>query len=388
VIDRGLPFYNSQGLLKPGTRPELVGEGKQLATEPLKFPGKILADAASDRLFIADSNHNRIVVAALDGKLQSVVGNGTAGHADGEFETCSFDHPQGMALVKNTLYVADTENHVIRKVDLIGKKVITIAGTGKKGSAWADVLANDATSSEGSPKAPANKLLSTSLSSPWALWHHDNDLFIAMAGMHQIWKMSLDGTNISAFAGNGRENIVDGALLPKTPYEEGHASFAQPSGLTSDGKQLFVADSEGSTVRAVPFESSGEVRTLVGLTNTLFDFGDVDGTGQQVRLQHPLGVAWADGQLYVADTYNNKIKAIDVAKKACRTVAGNGRARIADSDKGLEASFNEPAGISAANGRLYVADTNNHAIRVIEIAQPNRVTTLKIEGLAAPTPTK
>ena len=384
VIDRGLPFYKTQGLLKPGPRPVLIGEGKQLMAAPLKFPGKILADGAGGRLFIADSNHNRIVIASLDGKLQSIVGIGTAGHGDGGFEACSFNHPQGMTLVKSALYVADTENHQIRKVDLVGKQVTTIAGTGKKGSAGEDALGNDEMSAGGSTTAPSNKLRSTSLSSPWALWHRDNDLFIAMAGMHQIWKMSLDGSKIGAYAGNGRENIVDGALLPKTPYEEGFASFAQPSGLTSDGKQLFVADSEGSTVRAVPFESSGEVRTLVGLTNTLFDFGDVDGTGREVRLQHPLGVAWADGKLYVADTYNNKIKAIDVEKKTCRTVAGNGRAGNVDSDKGLEASFNEPAGISAASGRLYVADTNNHAIRVIEIAAPNRVTTLRIDGLTAP----
>jgi DNA-binding beta-propeller fold protein YncE len=388
VIDRGLPFYKSRGMLKPGTRPELVGEGKQLATEPLKFPGKIVANAASDRLFIADSNHNRIVMATLDGKLQSVVGDGTVGRADGEFETCSFNHPQGMTLVENALYVADTENHLIRKVDLIGKKVITIAGTGKKGGAWSNVLGSDETSSVGNTESATNKLLSTSLSSPWALWHHDNDLLIAMAGMHQIWKMSLDGSNIGAYAGNGRENIVDGTLLPKTPYEEGFASFAQPSGLTSDGKQLFVADSEGSTVRAVPFEPSGEVRTLVGLTNTLFDFGDVDGTGREIRLQHPLDAAWADSKLFVADTYNNKIKAIDVEQKTCHTVAGSGRAGRADSDKGLDASFNEPAGISAANGRLYVADTNNHSVRVVEIAPPNRVTTIKIEGLTAPTTSK
>jgi DNA-binding beta-propeller fold protein YncE len=388
VIDRGLPFYKAQELLKPGPRPALIGENKQLATAPLKFPGKILADSASDRLFIADSNHNRIVIASLDGKLQSVVGDGTVGNSDGVFEACSFNHPQGVALIKNALYVADTENHLIRKVDLVAKQVTAIAGTGKKGSAWTDIIGTEEASSASSAVASQNKLLSRSLSSPWALWHRENDLFIAMAGMHQIWRMSLDGSNIGAYAGNGRENIVDGALLPKTPYEEGFASFAQPSGLTSDGNQLFVADSEGSTVRAVPFESNGEVRTLVGLTNTLFDFGDVDGSGQQVRLQHPLGVAWASNKLYVADTYNNKIKEIDLEKKSCRTVAGTGRTGTADSDKGLKASFNEPAGISAANGRLYVADTNNHAIRVVEIAPPNRVTTLRIEGLTAPAASK
>ena len=155
------------------------------------------------------------------------------------------------------------------------------------------------------------------------------------------------------------------------------ASFAQPSGLTSDGKRLFVADSEGSTVRSVPFDPNGNVETLVGLTGTLFDFGDVDGTGRDVRLQHPLGVAWADGKLYVADTYNNKIKVIDVDERTCRTIAGTGKPGNADADEGGKATFNEPGGISAAGGKLYVADTNNHAIRVVELAAPYRVTTLE-----------
>jgi len=126
------------------------------------------------------------------------------------------------------------------------------------------------------------------------------------------------------------------------------------------------------------------VATLVGLTGTLFDFGDADGSGRDVRLQHPLDVAWSDGNLYVADTYNNKIKVIDVDRHTCQTVAGTGKAGNLDADKGSAARFNEPAGISAAGGKLYVADTNSHLIRVVDLAAPYRVTTFKIEGLAAP----
>jgi DNA-binding beta-propeller fold protein YncE len=88
--------------------------------------------------------------------------------------------------------------------------------------------------------------------------------------------------------------------------------------------------------------------------------------------------------LYVADTYNNKIKVVDIGQRTCTSVAGTGKVGSADGDKGASAMFSEPAGISAANGKLYVADTNNHLIRVVDLAAPNRVTTLKIEGLAAP----
>jgi hypothetical protein len=145
-----------------------------------------------------------------------------------------------------------------------------------------------------------------------------------------------------------------------------------------------VADSEGSSIRAVPFDESGEVRTVLGTAHLpegrLFVFGDRDGQGKEVLLQHPLGVAYADGKVFVADSYNNKIKEIDLASESCRTLAGSGEAGSADSPP----EFDEPAGLSIAGSRLYVADTNNHAIRVIDLASPSKAATLVIEGLAPP----
>ncbi len=150
---------------------------------------------------------------------------------------------------------------------------------------------------------------------------HGKDLYIAMAGPHQIWKMAIPHGDLGPYAGNGREDIADGPLKPNTPYEEGYASFAQPSGLAADSDWLYVADSEGSSIRAVPFNPALEVRTVIGTANQpygrLFTFGDVDGQGSKVRLQHPLDVAYRDGQIYVADTYNNKIKVINLADGAC-----------------------------------------------------------------------
>src|SRR5690606_25130856 len=156
--------------------------------------------------------------------------------------------------------------------------------------------------------------------------------------------------------------------------------FAQPSGLASDGKWLYVADSEGSSIRAVPFDTVERVRTVVGTSHLphgrLFTFGDVDGDGFDARLQHALGVTYNAGKLYVADTYNDKIKVIDLQTSACRTLVGTGKSGSADNP----AQFDEPAGISFAANKLYVADTNNHLIRVIDLSQNNAVSTLSIAG--------
>jgi hypothetical protein len=315
-----------------------------------------LADAASNRLFIADSNHNRVVVATLDGTLVSVIGSGEIGAANGTYEQCSFFRPQGLALDRDVLYVADTENHLLRRVDLAKKRVTTLAGNGKRGEG------------RSLNRQPARQ---TGLNSPWDLWLHGGKLYVAMAGPHQIWMYDPSGEAIRVYAGSGREDIVDGALA--------RACLAQPSGLASDGRWLFVADAEVSAIRAVSLDSNGGVRTLVGAG--LFEFGDRDGAAEQVRLQHPLGVAFHAGLLYVADTYNNKVKVIDPSQRACRTLLGDGRPGSSDSPP----RFDEPSGLSVAAGRLYIADTNNHLIRVADL-NTGAVSTLTIRGLEPPKP--
>lgn len=385
VIKAGLPYYRKKGLLdQTPIRFDLLANRQP--PKPLRFPGKVLADAASERLFISDSNHNRIVISTLAGELLDVIGSGTIGSTDGPFEKAAFNHPQGMALHGETLYVADTENHLLRKVDLTSKVVTTIAGTGsQRRGLWPGL--EGVTNAADVPERFVGPPKTTALNSPWALLVHQQQLYIAMAGPHQIWKMPLDETEIGPYAGNGREDIVDGPLLPPLPYEQGFSSFAQPSGLASDGNWLFVADSEGSSIRAVPFDPRGNVRTVVGTSkapfNRLFIFGDRDGKKEQVLLQHPLGVVYHDGTIFVADTYNNKVKAVDAKTGETKTIAGTGAAGFRDD----EPTFDEPEGISFANGVLYVADTNNHAIRTIDL-DTGRVRTLTIRGLTAPTPSR
>ncbi|NQW21984.1 MAG: alkyl hydroperoxide reductase [SAR202 cluster bacterium] len=320
---------------------------------PLKYPGKVLADGASGRLFISDTNHNRILVTTLDGSVKQVIGSGEEEMADGDFASCAFKHPQGVALDGETLYVADTENHAIRKVDLAAGTVKTIAGTGEQGK-----------TREGRRLGPT-----MDLSSPYDLAHHNGILYIAMAGIHQLWSLELATGMIGPFAGNGHEAIKDGPLAT--------AELAQPCGITTDGVKLYFADSETSAVRSAGIDPAGRVQTIVGLG--LFVFGDADGSDHHVRLQHPIGITNYDGVLYITDTYNHKIKRVLPGTKSAFTVLGTGKPGHVEGTLD-QAQFSEPSDISFANDKMYIADTNNHAIRVADI-ETGVVSTLEISGI-------
>jgi DNA-binding beta-propeller fold protein YncE len=382
------------------TRGELNEEPLKLALEraktgdlPLAFPGKILADPRGGRLFIADSNHHRIVVTRLDGTLVETIGTGAHGTRDGRFDEATFYRPQGLALdeAADALYVADTSNHLVRRIDLKARTVETVAGTGQQMRDY---------------QIGSSAARTTSIASPWDLQLVGRTLYIAMAGPHQIWQLDLDGRQLSVFAGTGREARLDG------PRDE--AAFAQPSGLATDGRALYVADSESNIIRAIELpraQSTGapsdpkpsdagraspssnsstadaaaarqpQVRTLVG--GDLFEFGDRDGRGDSVRLQHPLGLASEeDGALLVADTYNHKIKRLDPRTRTVSTFAGTGKPGQSD---GSTPSFYEPGGLSIARGKLYIADTNNHAVRVVDL-RTKQTSTLRLTGLRPPTP--
>ncbi len=322
---------------------------------PLVFPGKVLATPVG--LFVSDSGHHRIVMSKLDGEILHLIGTGNQGLTDGSFREAQFFAPQGMTFDEENqlLYVADTENHALRRIDLKREVVETIAGTGEQ-------------SHNIHPHAGPG--LETTLNSPWDLQKVGNRLFIAMAGPHQIWEMQLQTCIVQTYAGTGAEACIDGPLT--------ESAFAQPSGITTDGRELFIADSEVSSIRGVGLESL-QVRTVCG-SGDLFGFGDVDGKGAEVRLQHCLGVEYAQNCLWVADTYNHKIKRVELLTGSCQTILGNSSSM---DDQGINTHFCEPSGLSAMGSYLYIADTNNHAIRRVEL-DTLTVTTLQFPGLCAP----
>jgi DNA-binding beta-propeller fold protein YncE len=331
----------------------------EAASEPgrlLQYPAKLLATEGG-RLYVSDTGHHRVLEIVLDadrreGEVVQVFGSGSPGFADGGALDASFNNPHGLAVHEQTLYVADTENHAIRAIDLAGATVRTIAGTGEKASGMFAL---------GLPTE-------TPLRSPWDLLAVEGALFIALAGSHQIWVL-LDEEQLGPFAGSGREELVDGV--------RGRAGFNQPSGLAFDGANLYVADAEASAVRFIRLDTQGYVGTLVG--EGLFEFGDVDGVAEEVRLQHPTGVIWSAGSLFLADTYNHKIKQLDPQTRRVTTLVGSGQPGRSDGSFAT-ASLYEPQGLAIADQTLFIADTNNHLIRVADLTG-TEVWTLTLRGL-------
>lgn len=346
AVRRVVADAESRGVLdrSPLPFPESVPEPPAAV---LRFPAKVLADDHAGRLFVADTGHHRVVVARLEAEgtraaVEVVVGSGEAGFVDGGYEDAAFRHPQGLALAGGRLYVADTGNHAVRAVDLEARRVETVAGTGEPGRL---------PQQQGRSRAVA-------LRSPWDVLALGDALYIAMAGSHQIWRLDVAAGELAPWAGSGAEALQDG---PRA-----QAALAQPSGLAADGRRLYFTDSESSAIRWAELGGDGAVGTVVG--TGLFDFGDRDGEGDRVRLQHPLGIAWRDGELFVADTYNGKIKVVEPERRRARTWAGG------------EGELWEPGGLSIAADRLYVADTNHHRIAVTPLAAM-RLETLELAGL-------
>lgn len=303
----------------------------------LRFPGKIKACPMPDgtRVWaLADTGHHQIAVIEDDGTEIVRYGDGQAGWRDGGAEA-AFNAPEGLACDGEYIYVADTRNHLIRRIDRASGITETIAGIGVRGA----ILRHP---------EPAD---GCALASPWDVELGDGVLYFANAGSHQIGALDLAARMVRPIAGGGGENIVDG----KTD----DASLAQPSGLalSPDGASLYFADSETSAVRRLDL-AAGRVETLVG--TGLFDFGHANGPLEQARLQHPLGVSLANGRLYVADSYNSAVRVIDLG---AGTIDDLPPLRCLDIICRPQA---EPAGIAADGvGRLLVSDTNNH--RILEI---------------------
>lgn len=277
------------------------GDGPYVPPEPeptvLRFPGKALL-LPGGTFLVSDTTRHQLVELAEDAEtVVRRIGSGTRGFADGGPREASFNEPQGLALLDDgaSVIVADTVNHALRRLDLATGEVTTLAGTGRQW--W-----------QGSPTSgPAREI---DLSSPWDVAVFGDKVWIAMAGVHQLWTYDPATRTVAVGAGTTNEGLVDG------PGAE--AWFAQPSGLAATADRLWLADSETSALRWV--DPDGHVHTAVG--EGLFDFGHRDGAADQALFQHPLGVtALPDGSVAVADTYNHALRRYDPATGEVSTLA-------------------------------------------------------------------
>jgi hypothetical protein len=264
-----------------------------------------------------------------DGRILRQFGSADPGYWDGRNEECGLRDPQGLALRDDFLYVADRGNHCVRRIRLYGGDVETVLGTGERGRLRPH-------------KANA---LETPIGNPSALTIVADKLYVASTSQNQVWELDLSRGLVDVLAGTGKLAMQDGLSL--------EASFAQPSGIAPSGLQLLVADAAASAVRLIRL-SDGRVTTLIG--SGLYEYGDAPGSRDSARLQNPLDVAMDPrGILFIADSYNGKVKALSLKSGAVRSLNINYR-------------LVEPGGLSIAAGALWVANTNVHEVVRIDLA--------------------
>ncbi|MCX4519742.1 thioredoxin-like domain-containing protein [Streptomyces anulatus] len=311
------------------------GDGPYVAPEPvathLRFPGKALL-LPDGGFLVSDTTRHRLVELDADGEtVRRHFGTGERGLSDGGPDEARFSEPQGLAVLPDgRVAVADTVNHALRALDLTTGVTSTLAGTGRQW--W-----------QGTPTSgPAREV---DLSSPWDVAWFGDRLWIAMAGVHQLWTYDPESATVRVAAGTTNEGLVDG------PAAE--AWFAQPSGLavSADGERLWVADSETSSLRWV--DRDEHVRTAVG--TGLFDFGHRDGAADQALLQHPLGVtALPDGSVAISDTYNHALRRYDPASGEVTTLATDVR---------------EPSDAVLVDGDLVVVESARHRLTRLRLPE-------------------
>ena len=300
-------------------------------------PFGITTDGTS--LYVADTgNHTIRKIVISSGVVTTLAGTaGFAGSDDGTGGAAWFNSPAGIATASTNLYVAEYDNHTIRKIDISSGIVTTLAGTaGAMGS-------SDDTGSDARFRHPEG------------ITTDGTNLYVADYGNHMIRKIVISSGVVTTLAGTaGARGSTNGT--------GSDARFNYPFGIATDGTNLYVADEEGYTIRKIVI-SSGVVTTLAGSADVS---GIADGTGTDARFYYPGGVATDGTNLYVVDNNNHTIRKIVISSRVVTTLAGSAGNFGSTDGTGSDARFRYPEGITIYGANLYVADTQNHTIRRIE----------------------
>lgn len=290
---------------------------------PLRFPAGLVANA--ERLYVADTGHHRILECTHSGRVLRQFGVGSADLINGGPDEAAFNRPHGMALDRETLYVADTGNHALRRIHLASGQVDTLCGNGRAGEPVAGVLAQP---------------WDSPLSHPWDIALADNQLHIAMAGDNRIWSYDMGLRSLRWRAGAGALEVRDGG---------GHlAAFAQPCGVAAVQQVLYVCDALGSAVRSVQLRGD-VVQTLVG--QGPWEFGNTDGPRASAHLQYPQAIAMGGESplLWLADSGNGCLRTLRLGGGSLTTV-------------NLPRRLHGPGALALAAGKVWIAETDAHAI--------------------------
>ncbi len=331
IIERVTAEAERRGTLVRGDEPFLRVEKPEGGL--LRYPSRVIE--SEGRLYVADAGHGRLVEIELGE-------SGLSGRVRREWT--GFLEPQGVAVdsTGGAVWVADRAGHAVWRLDTASGARERVAGTG--------AIAHDSI-------RPGSLAAATPIRSPWGLLLDGTRLLLSMAGSHQLFSISLDTGVLELVAGSGGEAVLDGPARG--------AALAQPTGLCASAGGVVFTDCESSAVRRV--DADDALRTIVG--TGLFDFGDRDGVADQVLLQHCQDVAWHDGFLAVADTYNDRIKRIDPATRTCEPWPGAA---------GRDGELREPGGVSAStSGGLVIADTGNH--RIVRVGVDGSLAPIEIE---------
>jgi sugar lactone lactonase YvrE len=311
--------------------------------EMMRFPTAIVTSNNAQRMYVADTYNNRVLVIEADGFVSDVIGTGTAGFRDGRYGACQLNKPQGLALDERArkLYISDTHNHALREVDLATKEVITILGNGKRSEgnrSWVDSTAAE-------------------LSFPTGLAMGSGKVFIAMTGANQIWEYDVATHTGKTAAGDRIRMSVDG--------ERTQSSFNLPVAITAgpDGS-YYILDAGSGKIRKADHE----------WVITTLDVPD-----SEFSLRGATGLLYSEDKLFIADGHQHRILQYDGAKVS--VVAGVGNPGLLDHKK-RGALFSYPTGMAMLNQQLHVVDQNNFVIRKVS-TKKGRTRTLSLRNYEA-----
>jgi hypothetical protein len=283
----------------------------------------------------------------LDLKNEVTTFAGAVKGADGAGTESKFYLPEGAVTDGNNLYVADTGNHTIRKIVLATGVVTTLAG--KAGVSGSD---------DGATGSAAR------FYGPQSITINGTNLFVTDTQNQTIRKIAIASGEVITLAGSVNKTGATNATGTQ-------ARFYFPRGITNDGTYLYVTDSENHTIRKIK-EDTGEVTTLAGLAT---QSGNSNGLGTNARFKNPTGIFSNGTNLYVTDSGNHTIRKIVISSGLVETFAGTAGQSGTANGTNAEARFNSPTGITGDGTYLYVSDTENHTIRKIAI-NSQAVTTL------------